>query len=184
MVVSRRLLYILPLSVFLLMTAYFALGLTKDPKIIPSALIDKPVPVFSLPPIAAGPGGTYRKGFSSADLRGRVSVVNVFASWCYPCRAEHPVIQRLAAMKVAPVYGLNYKDRPGDALRWLRNLGDPYTAIGADFSGRVGIDWGVYGVPETFIVGPEGRIRHKHTGPLDDRALEREILPVIRSLAE
>lgn len=184
MVDSRRLIYILPLSVFLLMAAYFALGLTKDPKVIPSALIDKPVPEFSLPPIAAGPGGNYGKGFSSADLRGRVSVVNVFASWCFPCRIEHPVIERLAAMKIAPVYGLNYKDQPGDAYRWLQQFGDPYTAVGADVSGRVGIDWGVYGVPETFIIGPDGRIRHKHVGPLDDKALTRNILPIIRELSK
>ena len=171
----KRLVYLVPLAVFLVMAVYFAVGLTKDPRVIPSALIDKPVPEFALPPIPGGKG----KGFSSADLKGGVTVVNVFASWCIPCRAEHPVINELARLKVARVFGLNYKDRPADALKWLKDLGDSYDAVGADESGRVGIDWGVYGVPETFIVDGQGNIRHKHVGPLTPELLKSQILPII-----
>ena len=177
---SSRAIYLVPLAVFLLMVVYFAIGLTKDPQFIPSALIDKPVPEFALPPIEGGPG----KGFLSADLKGSISVINVFASWCVPCRAEHAVITKLAGMKVAKVYGLNYKDKPEDALRWLAELGDPYTAHGADRAGRVSIDWGVYGVPETFLVDRQGKIRYKHVGPINAELLEREILPIIEKLGQ
>ncbi len=177
---KKNFIYILPLLVFLILAVYFAIGLTKDPKILPSALINKPVPEFSLPPIEGGPG----KGFSSADLKGNgVSVVNVFASWCVPCRAEHPRITRLAKLKVATVYGLNYKDKPKQALKWLKELGDPYTAHGADTKGRVGIDWGVYGIPETFIIDNSGTIRYKYVGPITARRLDQEILPIIRKLS-
>jgi cytochrome c biogenesis protein CcmG/thiol:disulfide interchange protein DsbE len=159
---------------------YFALGLGMDPKIIPSALIDKPVPQFTLPPIEGGAG----RGFSDADLKDGVSVVNVFASWCIRCRAEHPVITRLAGMGVATVYGLNYKDKPAEALEWLADMGNPYAEIGADRNGRVGIEWGVYGVPETFVIDAEGRIRHKYVGPLTQRTLEGNVLPDIRALSQ
>ena len=176
---KSRLPYLLPLGLFLVLALYFAIGLTKDPKIIPSALIDKPAPEFILPPVA---GGT-SPGFATADLKkGQVSVVNVFASWCVPCRAEHPEINKLAKMGIVPVYGLNYKDTPQAARAWLDKLGDNYTATGADESGRVGIDWGVYGVPETFIVDGTGRIRFKHVGPIVGDKLETEILPLIRSI--
>ena len=174
----KRLVYLVPLAVFLVMAVYFAVGLTKDPRVIPSALIDKPVPEFALPPISGGKG----KGFSSADLKGGVTVVNVFASWCIPCRAEHPLITELAEMKIARVYGLNYKDNPADALRWLKALGDSYYATGADRDGRVGIDWGVYGVPETFIVDDQGNIRHKHVGPMSPDILKNRIVPIIKEL--
>ncbi len=160
------------------MAAYFALGLTKDPKIIPSALIDKPVPTFKLPSIEGGKGN----GFSSDDLKGDVTVVNVFASWCIPCRAEHPLVTELAEMRLARVYGLNYKDNPADALRWLQALGDSYYATGADRDGRVGIDWGVYGVPETFIVDRNGKIRHKQVGPMTPDILKSQIVPIIKDL--
>lgn len=182
---SARFIYILPLAVFLIMAVYFAIGLTKDPKILPSALINKPVPEFSLPPIEGGPGN----GFSSADLIGpkggkRVSVINVFASWCVPCGIEHPQIVRLAELKVAPVYGMNYKDRPKNALKWLEELGDPYTAHGADTDGRAGIDFGVYGIPETFIIDNEGVIRYKYVGPITAARLDQEILPLIKKLSQ
>ena len=177
---KNRLLYIMPLSVFLVLAVYFAIGLTKDPSILPSALIDKPVPEFSLPPIEGGPG----KGFSSADLKGNgVSVVNVFASWCVPCRIEHPQITRLAGLKVATLYGLNFKDEPKAALKWLKQLGNPYAAIGADTKGRAAIDWGVYGIPETFIIDNGGVIRYKYVGPITARRLDRDILPIIRKLS-
>ena len=175
-----RALYLLPLAVFGVLAVYFAVGLPKDPKIIPSALIDKPVPEFALGPIEGGRG----EGFSTADLKGGVSVVNVFASWCVPCRAEHPLINELADMKLARVYGLNYKDKPGDALRWLAQLGDNYTAVGADASGRAGFDWGVYGVPETFVVDASGHIRLKHVGPITRDHLENTVLPLIRELSK
>jgi cytochrome c biogenesis protein CcmG/thiol:disulfide interchange protein DsbE len=177
---KNRLLYIMPLSVFLVLAVYFAIGLTKDPSILPSALIDKPVPEFSLPPIEGGPG----KGFSSADLKGNgVSVVNVFASWCVPCRIEHPQITRLAGLKVATLYGLNFKDEPKAALKWLKQLGNPYAAIGADTKGRAAIDWGVYGIPETFIIDNGGVIRYKYVGPITARRLDRDILPIIKKLS-
>ena len=178
-----RLSFILPLVALVLLAGIFFAylrGIESGRAIntVPSALINKPAPQFSLPPL---PGYT-GKGLATADFMGKVSVVNVFASWCVPCRVEHPVIEKLARMGVAPVYGINYKDKPDAAKKWLAELGDPYAAIGADESGRVGIDWGVYGVPETFIVGPDGLIRHKHVGPLTPRALEEEILPLIRKL--
>ena len=177
---KNRLLYIMPLSVFLVLAVYFAIGLTKDPSILPSALIDKPVPEFSLPPIEGGPG----KGFSSADLKGNgVSVVNVFASWCVPCRIEHPQITRLAGLKVATLYGLNFKDEPKAALKWLKQQGNPYAAIGADTKGRAAIDWGVYGIPETFIIDNGGVIRYKYVGPITARRLDRDILPIIKKLS-
>lgn len=177
----KRVLFLVPLAVFAVLAAYFAVGLTKDPKRIPSALIDKPAPEFSLPPIDGMDG----PGFSTADLRqGEVSVVNVFASWCVPCRAEHPLINELADRGLARVYGLNYKDEAAAARQWLDRLGNNYTAIGADTSGRVGIDWGVYGVPETFIVDGQGRIRYKHVGPLDRNKLENELIPMIREVKE
>ena len=180
---SKRVIYLAPLSLFLVMAVYFAIGLTKDPKILPSALIDKLVPEFSLPPIDNGTPQGYGKGFSSEDLKkGGISVVNVFASWCLPCRVEHPFITKLAKMNVAKVYGLNFKDAPKYALKWLKELGDPYDAIGVDPKGRVAIDWGVYGIPETFIVDGAGKIRFKYVGPMNADILENKILPVIEKL--
>jgi len=176
---SKRFLFLVPVLVFVVLAIYFAVGLTKDPSKIPSALIDKPAPEFALPGLE-GRGGP---GFSTADLKqGRVTVVNIFASWCVPCRAEHPIINRLAKMNVVDVYGLNYKDKPGDALKWLQELGDSYTAVGTDLTGRVGIDWGVYGVPETFIVDGTGTIRYKHVGPITPQALDDTIIPIIQDL--
>ncbi|MEX2127236.1 MAG: DsbE family thiol:disulfide interchange protein [Xanthobacteraceae bacterium] len=159
----------------------FALGwaLNKNPREIPSALIGRPVPAFSLPAVQ---GRT--PGLSRADLKGEVSLVNVFASWCVACRAEHPLFMRLKAGRVVPIHGLNYKDRPEDAARWLDDLGDPYSRTGADRDGRVAIDWGVYGVPETFVIGKDGRIAHKHVGPITPDDLEKTLLPLIRRLRE
>jgi cytochrome c biogenesis protein CcmG, thiol:disulfide interchange protein DsbE len=164
----RRLGYILPVAVFLIVAAGLAIGLTRDPSTLPSALIDKPVPVFKLPPVASGGDGS---GLSTEDLKGKVQLVNVFASWCGPCRVEHPVLMKLARDGVA-IQGLNYKDKPEDAGGFLAELGDPYEKIGADANGRVGIDWGVYGVPETFVVDADGKIRHKHVGPIQTRDVE------------
>jgi cytochrome c biogenesis protein CcmG/thiol:disulfide interchange protein DsbE len=174
----RRLLFFLPVVIFIGVGIGLAVGLTRDPGQLPSALIDQPVPAFELPPIDGRDG----PGFSSADLAGRVSLVNVFASWCVPCRVEHPLLMALADEGVA-IYGIDYKDPADKAAGWLAEFGDPYRAIGADQDGRVAIDWGVYGVPETFVVDAEGRIRHRHVGPLQPRDIEETIKPLLAELA-
>jgi cytochrome c biogenesis protein CcmG/thiol:disulfide interchange protein DsbE len=176
MTLRRRLIFLLPVVVLVVLAGYFAVGLNHDPHIVPSALIDKPAPTFTLPPIEGSDG----KGFSNADLTGEFTVVNIFASWCVPCRAEHPLIRELAATKTARVYGLDYKDEPAAALKWLDELGNPYTAVGADRTGRVGIDWGVYGVPETFVIDARGNIRYKWVGPLTPEVINRTILPLLK----
>jgi cytochrome c biogenesis protein CcmG/thiol:disulfide interchange protein DsbE len=154
-------------------------ALNRDPHAIPSALIGQPVPQFMLPPVK---GRTL--GLASSDLKDEVSLVNVFASWCVECRAEHPLLLQLKADGVVPIHGLNYKDSPDEAARWLNTFGDPYTRTGADLNGRVAIDWGVYGVPETFVITKDGRIAHKRIGPLSPEALESTILPLIRRLRQ
>ena len=173
----RGLMVALPLTVFVALAAMLGWGLTRSADDIPSALIGKPIPEFSLPPVRGR-----MLGVSSADLRGEVSLVNVFASWCVACREEHPLFMRLAANGVVLLHGLNYKDQPDDAAGWLDSLGDPYTRTGADMNGRVGIDWGVYGVPETFVVGADGRIAYKHIGPVSQKALDEKILPLVERL--
>ena len=173
----RHLLFILPLLVFLGMSTYFAIGLQKDPGYIPSALIDRPVPAFELPPLLEE-----IPGLATADFGGEVVMVNVFASWCIPCRAEHPLITRLAEQESIAIFGLNWKDGKEDATAWLQELGNPYSRIGHDLSGRAGIEWGVYGVPETYIIDKQGRIRFKNVGPLFPGLVAEEILPVIREL--
>ena len=135
------------------------------------------MPDFALPPIEGRDNG-----LSSEDLRGQVSIVNVWASWCVPCRVEMPLLVELAQTGTVPIHGINYKDAPDAALGFLAELGDPYTRTGADRNGRVSIDWGVYGLPETFVIDGEGRIAYKHVGAFDRRALEDEILPVVRRL--
>ena len=150
---------------------------------MPSALIDKPVPEFTLAGLP-GDGVESGKGFSSADLTGRVSIVNVFASWCFPCRVEHPLLMRLARNPKVRIFGLNYKDRPEDARAWLKELGNPYDRIGVDRDGRIAIDWGVYGVPETFIIDAGGRIRYKHVGPITPSDLDEIIVPIIEKLSK
>ncbi len=159
----RRISYLLPALVFLIVAIGLGIGLTRDPSTLPSALIDKPVPDFELPPLALN--GEDVKGLATEDLTGKVQLVNVFASWCGPCRIEHPVLMKLAADGVS-VQGLNYKDAPADAAAFIEELGNPYERIGTDQNGRVGIEWGVYGVPETFVIDAEGKIRHKHVGPI------------------
>ncbi len=173
----KRLVFLLPVTLFIALAVALAWGLTRDPGELPSVLIGKSVPEFALPPVQ---GRTL--GLSSDDLQGEVSLVNVFASWCTACRDEHPLFMRLSASGVVPIHGLNYRDRPEDAASWLDELGDPYTRTGADRNGRVGIDWGVYGVPETFVVGPDGSIAYKHVGPVTERALKETILPLVARL--
>jgi cytochrome c biogenesis protein CcmG/thiol:disulfide interchange protein DsbE len=174
---TRRILFFLPLAAFLGLAVYFWVGLQSDPRIIPSALIDQPVPTFELPPLVAG-----KPGFGSSDLAGQVRLVNLFASWCVPCRVEHPILMQLAEQGTVPVYGINWKDRQADAIAWLAELGDPYARIGHDPDNKVGIDWGVYGVPETYVIDAEGRIRFKQVGPIFPETLKKTILPLIRDL--
>ncbi len=174
---GERLGAFIPLLLFLGMAVLLGVGLTLNPREIPSPLIGKPAPTFNLPPVK---GRTL--GLSSADLKGEVSLVNVFASWCTACRAEHPLLMDLKQKGIVPVHGLNYKDKPQDAEKWLNELGDSYTRTGADVDGRVGIEWGVYGVPETFVIDREGRIAYKHIGQLTPQALRDKIIPVINEL--
>ena len=170
---GRRLWLLAPLVVFFVLVAlfYFRLG-AGDPSRIPSALLNKPVPDFSLPPIESG------AGLSSSDLARGVHVVNVWASWCGPCRVEHPILMQLAADKRFTLVGINYKDVPENAQRFLGALGNPFQRTGADRNGKTGINWGVYGVPETFIV-KDGIIVHKFVGPLSEEGLASELMPAI-----
>jgi cytochrome c biogenesis protein CcmG/thiol:disulfide interchange protein DsbE len=172
-------LFVLPAVLFIVVAAYLWLDLARDPSTLPSALIDRAVPEFVLPPLYDD-----EREFSSANLRGAVSLVNMFASWCGPCRVEHPVITRLARKEGIVVYGINVRDRPEEAQAWLGQLGNPYRRIGVDRNGRVSIDWGVYGLPETFVVDRDGRIRYRHVGPISERDLTEKILPMLRMLAD
>jgi cytochrome c biogenesis protein CcmG, thiol:disulfide interchange protein DsbE len=164
-----RLLHVLPALVFLALAVLFLIRLySGDPSRVPSALIGRPVPSFALEPL---PGlardGAPLPGLASEDLKGgKITVVNVWASWCAPCRQEHPVLMELAKDPSIRVVGINYKDTPENARRFLGAFGNPFSAVGVDPNGRAAIDWGVYGVPETFVVGPDGAIRHKHMGPI------------------
>ena len=167
--------YAIPLALFAVLVLVLSFGLTLKPSEIPSALIGEPVPQFDLPPVAGR-----ELGLASADLKGgEVALVNVFASWCVACRVEHPLLMALSRRGVVPVYGLAYKDRSRNAARWLGQFGDPYQRTGLDLDGRVGIEWGVYGVPETFIVDGRGVIVAKHIGPITQRDLDETILPAI-----
>ena len=178
----RRLLLILPLLAFLALSAVFYMQLVsgRDASYVPSALIGQPAPQIELPALE----GTGMPGIDPEDFLGQVSVVNVWGSWCVPCREEHPFLMQLADDERIRIVGLNYKDRPENARRFLGDLGNPYDAIGVD-NGRGAIEWGVYGVPETFVVGADGTIRYKHVGPFSQTSLLRILLPEIeRALAE
>nr|WP_279306569.1 DsbE family thiol:disulfide interchange protein [Microvirga solisilvae] len=167
--------FILPGVVFLVLAILFFVQLTsgRNPAELPSVLLNKPVPVFNLAPLEGlMADGKPVPGFSNESLKGRVTIVNVFASWCAPCRQEHPLLVELAKDPSVRLVGINQKDNPDNARRFLGALGNPYAAVGVDPNGRASIDWGVYGVPETFIVGPDGTIRHKHIGPLTPENLE------------
>ena len=169
--------YLIPLLVFLVMLGFLAVGLGLNPREVPSPLINKPAPAFKLPTLAAPD-----KSISSQDLRGTVWVLNVWASWCVACRVEHPVFVEFAKTGTVPIYGLNYKDKRDDALRWLAKFGNPYQQSLSDTEGLVGIDFGVYGVPETFVIDKEGVIRLKHIGPVTPEVLQGTILPLIKKL--
>ena len=172
----------LPLVAFIALAALFFAGLySGDPSKLPSALIGKKVPVFALPPLEGlMKKGVQVAGLSNDDLAaGRVSIVNYWASWCIPCRTEHPFLVQLARASKAPLYGINYKDGTAAARRFLGRYGNPFTAVGVDAKGSTAIDWGVYGMPETFIVSGDGTILHKHVGPIDAAAIEKQLMPVI-----
>jgi cytochrome c biogenesis protein CcmG/thiol:disulfide interchange protein DsbE len=169
--------YLAPLVIFLALAGLLYRGLSIDPRLVPSPLIGKAAPAFSLATLK-DPSVT----LSEADFKGQVSLLNVWATWCGACRAEHPVLVQLANSGAVPIYGLNYKDQRPEALRWLQQFGDPYRANAFDADGRVGIDWGVYGAPETFVIDKQGVIRHKHVGPLTQDVLLQEILPLVDQL--
>lgn len=173
----NRLFLFLPLIAFIVVGAYFAIGLGQDPSRIPSALIDRPLPEIDLPPIEGRD-----EGLSTEQLRGRVALVNVFASWCIPCAIEHPVLMQISQREDILIAGVNWKEKPGDGAAWLKRLGDPYDLIGDDAGGRAAIDLGVTGAPETFVVDREGRIRYKHVGPITEQFWEEDIKPVVRQL--
>ena len=176
----RKLLYLLPLAAFLALAGYFAVALLPghDPHELPSALIDKPLPPFNLAPLGTG------ETVASSSLQGQVTVINFFASWCVPCRLEHPLLMRLANQEKIAITGIAYKDKPADAQKLLDDSGNPYRRVGLDLSGRTGIDFGVYGVPETYVIDKTGRIRKKFVGPLTPDAVDRELLPLLRRLAQ
>jgi cytochrome c biogenesis protein CcmG/thiol:disulfide interchange protein DsbE len=169
--------FVLPLVAFVLMAGLLGYGLRLDPKLVPSPLIDKQAPAFSLAMLDQP-----ARKLSTADMVGQVWILNVWASWCVSCRAEHKVISALARRNLVSVVGLNYKDEPAAAERWLQQFGNPYTTSVMDLDGRVGIDWGVYGVPETFVIGADGLIKYKHIGPVTYESLEQKIIPVLKEL--
>tara|TARA_R110002124_G_scaffold76906_1_gene206003 strand:- start:211 stop:804 length:594 start_codon:yes stop_codon:yes gene_type:complete len=176
--VSRRSIsgfVLVPLIAFALMVL-FGWGLFRAGDDLPSVLLGKPVPDFALPPVLGR-----EEGLSTQDLIGHVSLVNVFASWCVPCRAEHPLFMELSTTGEVPLYGINYKDPPDQARAWLDDLGDPYARIGADINGRAGIEWGVYGVPETYVIA-DGTIAYRHVGPITRAILQDTLLPIVRDL--
>ena len=168
---------LLPFSLFLALMVYFLFGLERDPSVLPTVLINKPAPEFTLPAIEG-----YADGLSSADLKGEVTLVNIFGSWCVACRIEHPVLMALAQRNEVPIMGINWRDKPGDGTRWLAEFGDPYTRVGDDADGRVAIDFGVTGAPETFIVDKKGRIRYKHIGPITPQIWREELAPIVKEL--
>ena len=169
--------YFIPLGVFAVLLAFLAIGLTLKPRELPSPLVGKPAPAFALPTLDA-PG----RSLASQDLRGQVWVLNVWASWCVACRDEHATMVEMAGLKLVPIYGLNYKDQRADALGWLARFGNPYVASLSDTHGLVGIDYGVYGVPETFVIDKAGVIRRKFIGPVTAQTVRDEIVPLVARL--
>jgi cytochrome c biogenesis protein CcmG/thiol:disulfide interchange protein DsbE len=170
--------FLIPIGLFVALGVLLAVGLKLDPRKIPSPLVDKPLPAFTLTTLEDP-----KKTLSKTDFHGQVVLFNVWASWCVACKEEHPVLIELARRKLAPIVGLNYKDQRDAALAVLKADGNPYDANLVDADGRVGIDWGVYGVPETFVVDKQGIIRHKHIGPITPEVIEQELLPLIRELS-
>ena len=169
--------YAIPIAIFVALVALLGVGLKLDPREVPSPLIGKPAPHFELPQLHE----TTRM-FTERDMLGKVWMLNVWASWCVSCRDEHPVLLDLAASGAVPLYGLNYKDKREDGLAWLKSMGDPYRISIYDFDGKVGIDYGVYGVPETYVIDKLGVIRYKRIGPLTPQILKEKVLPLVREL--
>lgn len=176
----RRLFYILPVAIFGVIALFFVKGLTLDPRTLPSVLIDRPVPEMSLAPLPGRGGNT---GLSTADLKGRVSLVNVFGSWCIACVQEHPFLMTIKRSGRIPIHGIDWRDDPAEGARWLQKNGDPYDRVGADPApGRTAIDFGVTGAPETFVVDGGGIIRYKHIGPITPEVWSKILLPIITEL--
>lgn len=171
-----RFLALAPILAFAVLVAIFGIGLTKDPAAIPSQLIDRPLPAFTLPGLTAN-----APGFAHTDLRGKPMLLNVFASWCAACPQEHPMLTKIAAGGV-PVYGIDWKDTPAEATAWLAKLGNPYTRVASDPTARTGIDLGVTGVPETFVVDASGRVRYKQVGPIDQATWDTVLRPLLAKL--
>ncbi|HMV53210.1 MAG TPA: DsbE family thiol:disulfide interchange protein [Rhodocyclaceae bacterium] len=169
--------YLIPLGIFVVLVGFLAVGLNLNPREVPSPLIDKPAPAFSVSQLHQAD-----KTIARDDLKGKVWLLNVWASWCVSCRQEHPVLVDLAKSGAVPIYGLNYKDQREAGLKWLAEHGNPYVISAFDHDGRVGIDYGVYGVPETFLIDKAGVIRYKHIGPVTPDALKDIILPKVKEL--
>jgi cytochrome c biogenesis protein CcmG, thiol:disulfide interchange protein DsbE len=174
----RAMKFLLPLAVFVALVAFFAVGLTRDPREVPSPFIGKAAPAFKLAQLH-----DERASFTPEDMKGKVWLLNVWASWCVSCRVEHPLLVEMSRAKAVPIVGLNYKDKREDGKQWLAKFGDPYVLSAFDAEGNVGIDYGVYGVPETFVIDKEGVIRYKQIGPVTPEALEKVIMPLIRKLS-
>ncbi len=171
--------YLIPLAVFLVLVVFLGIGLGLNPREVPSPLIGKPAPAFKLSELHQS-----GKLLGKEDMLGKVWLLNVWASWCVSCREEHPVLVEFSKQNIVPLYGLNYKDKRDDALAWLKQFGDPYTASIVDADGRVGIDYGVYGVPETFVIDKAGVVRYKQIGPVTPDALNNKILPLLKQLQQ
>ena len=182
--ISRRLLFLLPALLFVGLVAYLAYELRpgRDPSVVPSALIDKPAPEFALPPLHPDRPGLAKADLTAADLGGKPVLINFFASWCVPCRAEHPLLMELAKMRGIALYGIAYKDKPEAAMAFLAELGDPFARVAQDADGRTAIDFGVYGVPETYVIDGQGHIRFRQVGPLYPQVVEEQLLPLLTEL--
>ena len=169
--------YAIPLVLFIGLVAFLAIGLGRDPHEVPSPLINKSAPTFQLAQLQEPD-----KKFSDQDMRGKVWLLNVWASWCVSCRDEHPLLVEFSRSRTVPIYGLNWKDKREDAIAWLNELGNPYVLSASDLDGRIAIDYGVYGAPETYLIDKNGVIRFKHIGPLTAEVLEKTILPMAGEL--
>ena len=174
----KALRFAIPLAIFIALAIFFAVGLTRDPREVPSPFIDKPAPAFKLAQLHEA-----SRVFTPGDMKGKVWLLNVWASWCVSCRVEHPLLVDMSRKNLVPIVGLNYKDRREDGVAWLTKFGNPYALSAYDVDGRVGIDYGVYGVPETFVIDKTGVIRYKQIGPITQEALDNTILPLIRKLS-
>jgi cytochrome c biogenesis protein CcmG/thiol:disulfide interchange protein DsbE len=169
--------FLLPLGIFIVLVALLAVGLNLNPREVPSPLVGKPAPQFSLPQLHAAD-----KSFSPEEMKGKVWLFNVWASWCVSCREEHPLLVEFSKAGIAPLVGLNYKDKREDGQRWLARFGNPYVLSAFDLDGRVGIDYGVYGVPETYVIDKAGVIRYKQIGPVTPEVLQKKIIPLVQEL--